>query len=153
MLRYANSSLKEHYEMLSSDGFYKTGDLFRVVDGRDFYHCARVEECMYIDGTVVYPGQIEELVLQHDAVADVAVIRGHEDKPLACVVLKDPTMTTGSVASTKENILQFIISRVRHSAIPLARTLVLITTLGFCREASQRGCLCGQGTESAEVCS
>lgn len=56
------------------DGWFKTGDMARR-DADGFFYIAGRSKDMFISGGVnVYPAEIEALLLQHPAVADVAVV-------------------------------------------------------------------------------
>jgi fatty-acyl-CoA synthase len=61
-------------EALDTKGWFHTGDMARR-DEEGFYYIAGRAKDMFISGGVnVYPAEIENVLLQHDALADAAVI-------------------------------------------------------------------------------
>jgi benzoate-CoA ligase family protein len=67
-----------------------TGDLFRVDDDGYFYYEGRADDLLKVSGIFVSPLEIENALLEHEAVAEVCVV-GHEEeadltKPYAFVV-------------------------------------------------------------------
>lgn len=68
-----------------------TGDLFRVDNEGFYYYEGRVDDLLKVSGIFVSPLEIENALLEHEAVAEVCVV-GHEEeanltKPFAFVVL------------------------------------------------------------------
>ncbi|MEI8259837.1 MAG: benzoate-CoA ligase family protein, partial [Deltaproteobacteria bacterium] len=75
----------------------RTGDLFRVDSDGYFWFAGRADELLKVSGLWVSPLEVEECLLGHAAVAEVAVIGIDEEglvKTRAVVVLR-----AGSVAS------------------------------------------------------
>lgn len=67
-----------------------TGDLFRVDDEGYFYYEGRADDLLKVSGIFVSPLEIENALLEHEAVAEVCIV-GHEEeadltKPYAFVV-------------------------------------------------------------------
>ncbi|MFQ6132479.1 MAG: long-chain fatty acid--CoA ligase [Armatimonadota bacterium] len=75
------------------DGWLYTGDLGRLDEDGYLYIAERKKDLVIVGGLNVYPREVEEVVHQHPAVAEAAVIgvpcplRG--EAPVACVVLAD----------------------------------------------------------------
>jgi benzoate-CoA ligase family protein len=77
----------------------RTGDLFKVDAEGYLYFAGRADELIKVSGLWVAPVEVEECLMQHDAVALAAVIGVEEDglmKPKAFIVLRtgitrDPT--------------------------------------------------------------
>ncbi|MFY9801890.1 MAG: benzoate-CoA ligase family protein [Candidatus Acidiferrales bacterium] len=74
------------------DGWVNTGDKFtRDADG--FYHyCGRADDMMKVSGMWVSPGEVENALLAHSAIAECAVV-AHADavgliRPVAYIVLR-----------------------------------------------------------------
>ena len=86
-----------------------SGDQFHVdADGYYWYH-GRTDDMLKVGGVFVAPGEIENCLLQHEAVAECAVI-GHDDgdglvKPKAFIVLREGTEPDDDLA---EEIKQFV---------------------------------------------
>jgi benzoate-CoA ligase family protein len=55
------------------DGWMRTGDLVRMVDGR-VYHQGRLDDLLKVGGIWVAPMEIEDVLCGHDAVIDAAVV-------------------------------------------------------------------------------
>ncbi|HLT15942.1 MAG TPA: long-chain-fatty-acid--CoA ligase [Acidimicrobiales bacterium] len=58
---------------LTEDGWFKTGDAGYIEDGYVFLH-DRVKDMIVSGGENVYPAEVENALMKHPAVADVAVI-------------------------------------------------------------------------------
>src|SRR5919109_3106423 len=79
-------------EAIDSDGWFYTGDLARVDEDGFFYIVDRKKELIIRGGYNVYPREIEEVLYEHPAVQEAAVV-GIEDEKMgeevgAAVVLK-----------------------------------------------------------------
>lgn len=59
---------------LFQDGWYCTGDVFTRDDDGWYYHQGRGDDMLKVSGQWVSPGEIEDIVLAVDAVADAAVV-------------------------------------------------------------------------------
>ncbi|KAK4038739.1 hypothetical protein C8A01DRAFT_37306 [Parachaetomium inaequale] len=81
-------------DAFSSDGFFKTGDVFRRDKHGNFYCVDRLKELIKYNGYPVPPAELEGVLIGHKEVADACVI-GVEDQanatevPRAYVVLRD----------------------------------------------------------------
>ena len=89
-----------------------TGDQFHVdADGYYWYH-GRTDDMLKVSGVFVAPAEIENCLLQHEAVLECAVV-GHEAdglvKPKAFVVLREERAGSDQLA---EEIKQFVKSRI-----------------------------------------
>jgi len=105
-----------------------TGDQFHVdEDGYYWYH-GRTDEMLKVGGVFVAPAEIENCLLQHDAVLECAVI-GHDAgdalvKPKAFVVTREGHEPTEALA---EEIKQFVKSRIALYKYP--RWIEFVTAL------------------------
>jgi long-chain acyl-CoA synthetase len=61
-------------EAIDEDGWFKTGDLAKVDDDGYFFIVDRKKEMIIRGGYNVYPREIEEVLYEHPAVAEAAVI-------------------------------------------------------------------------------
>ncbi len=61
-------------ESITSDGWYRTGDVGYIDEKHNLYITDRVKELIKYNGFQVAPAQLEGLLLAHPAVNDVAVI-------------------------------------------------------------------------------
>ncbi|CAK4638503.1 unnamed protein product [Aphanomyces euteiches] len=91
-------------------GFLKTGDLGYIDDDGHIYVVDRLKELIKYKGYQVAPAELEDVILTHPKVLDVACIRGYneerEEVPKACVVVR-PNETL-----TSEELMEFVASRV-----------------------------------------
>ena len=84
---------KETAEILTADGYFKTGDL-GVVDDEGYLHITgRKKDLIIVAGEKAAPREIEEILTQHPAIAEAAVV-GKKDPSrgevvVAFIVLKD----------------------------------------------------------------
>lgn len=80
------------------DGWVHTGDLFRCDEDGYYYMVGRKKEMYISGGENVYPVQVEKVIYDHDAVAQVAVIGVPDEQwgetGCAFVVLKDDITLT-----------------------------------------------------------
>jgi 2,3-dihydroxybenzoate-AMP ligase len=72
---------EENKKSFTADGFFKTGDMARIDEAGNVKITGRIKDLIIRGGENVSPAQVEELVGEHPAVADVAVI-GMPDKDL-----------------------------------------------------------------------
>jgi benzoate-CoA ligase len=90
-----------------------TGDQFHVdTDGYYWYH-GRTDDMLKVGGVFVAPTEIENCLLQHEAVLECAVV-GHDDgdglvKPKAFIVAREANEPTQALA---EEIKQFVKSKL-----------------------------------------
>ena len=97
------------------EGWFRSGDAGYLKDGYLFLH-DRVKDMIISGGENIYPAEVENVLMQHPALADGAVI-GVPDEAWgeavkACVVLKP-----GAKASAAE-IIEFMRTRIAHYKCP-----------------------------------
>jgi len=94
-LRYPGMEAKLNESLRHIDGleWYDDGLIGYLDEDKFLYLTSRVKEMIICGGVNIYPREIEEVIIKHDKVFDVAVIRGpHPDLgevPIACVQLKE----------------------------------------------------------------
>jgi acyl-CoA synthetase (AMP-forming)/AMP-acid ligase II len=77
-------------KVMTADGFYRTGDVFRRDDNGFFFFVGRADDMFVCGGENIYPGEVEKMLERHPAIHQAAVIpvpdelKGH--KPIAFVV-------------------------------------------------------------------
>ncbi len=83
------------------DGWLKTGDVASIDDEGFIYIEDRIKDMIISGGENVYPAEIENVILGHPAVAEVAVIGQPSERwgesPFAVVVKKEETLTEADV--------------------------------------------------------
>jgi fatty-acyl-CoA synthase len=73
MAGYAGSSAEQNTKVFTNDGFFRTGDMGRLAaDGR-FIFVGRTTEMIKRSGINVSPAEVEEVLLQHQKVAQAGV--------------------------------------------------------------------------------
>ena len=99
-------------------GYYNTGDGGYVDDEGFVYIMGRTDDVINVSGHRLSTGEMEDLVGQHAAVAESAVIGVHDEMkgqvPLALAVLKD------GVAQDKDEIKRELVALVRERIGALA---------------------------------
>ena len=85
-------------EVLTDDGWYKTGDVFRREDGGAYTFVGRTDDMFVCGGENIYPGEVEAMLEGHPDIIQSCVvpvpdeIKGH--KPFAFVVLRSRACLT-----------------------------------------------------------
>jgi long-chain acyl-CoA synthetase len=77
---------EETTKALTADGFFKTGDLGYLDSDRFLHITGRKKDIIIVAGEKAVPREIEEVILKHPAVADVAVV-GKKDASRGEVVV------------------------------------------------------------------
>ena len=100
-------------ETLTDDGWLKTGDICYVDERGHFFIVDRKKELIKVKGNQVAPAELEALLLEHPAIADVAVIGiptpDGDEAPMAWVV-RQPTEEAQKL--TKEEVKKFVEGKV-----------------------------------------
>ncbi|KAJ5901954.1 hypothetical protein N7495_002482 [Penicillium taxi] len=93
----------------TKDGWLKTGDIAYVDDEGRFHVVDRIKELIKVRGNQVAPAELEALLLEHEAIADAAVIGisiDNDERPRAYVVIKP------GQSATADEIVHFINNKV-----------------------------------------
>ena len=105
-------------EMLAGDGWFRTGDMARVDEDGYFFIVDRKKDLIIRGGYNVYPREVEEIVYEHPAVREVAIV-GVPHAELgeevgAAVALKDGAQLTADElqAFVRENVAAYKYPRV-----------------------------------------
>ncbi|WP_243050859.1 long-chain-fatty-acid--CoA ligase [Dyella sp. RRB7] len=87
----------ETAKVLSADGWLHTGDVARMDEKGYFYIVDRKKDMILVSGFNVYPNEVEDVVMQHPGVAEVAAVGvpdEHSGEVVKLfVVRKDPNLT------------------------------------------------------------
>jgi len=79
-------------KVLTADGFYITGDIFRRDSDGFHYFVGRADDMFVSGGENIYPGQVEKLLERHPAVEQACCVPVPDEikgmKPVAFVILK-----------------------------------------------------------------
>jgi len=92
---------KDTAEVLTDDGFFKTGDLGKVDADGFLFITGRKKEMIIVAGEKAYPREIEDTLLAHGGVAEAAVF-GKKDPSrgeviVACVIPKEGQTITPEI--------------------------------------------------------
>jgi long-chain acyl-CoA synthetase len=115
------------------DGWFRTGDLARVDEDGLIFIVDRKKDVILRGGYNVYPREVEEVLYEHPAVAEVAVIgvpdELHGEEIVAVIGLKVEHVPADDVAreSLSAAILEF--TRERVAAYKYPRRVVLVDAL------------------------
>jgi fatty-acyl-CoA synthase len=84
---------QESAEAISEDGWFRTGDLGRLDEDGFLFICGRAKDMVISGGENVYPAEVESVLLDHPAIANVAVVGTQDEKwgerVVAFAILKD----------------------------------------------------------------
>ena len=103
-------------EAFHADGWFRTGDIGYMDDEDYLYIVDRIKDMYISGGENVYPAEVEETMLAHPDVTDVAVVGrprddGSEDV-VACVILRD------GAALDPEGMKEFARTRLTRYKVP-----------------------------------
>ncbi|MFX0065203.1 MAG: long-chain fatty acid--CoA ligase [Candidatus Hermodarchaeota archaeon] len=107
---------EETAKVFNKEGYFLTGDIGYIDDDGYFFITGRKKNMIDVSGLKVYPREVEELIIEHPAVQEVAVIgvphkiRGEQVK--AYIVLKDDE------TASEEEIIEFCKGRIARYKIP-----------------------------------
>jgi len=120
---------EETDNVISSDGWLKTGDV-ATMDEQGFFRIVdRLKDMILVSAFNVYPNEIEAVIAAHDGVLEVGVI-GQPDKDSgevvkAVIVKKDPALDEASViAHCRENLTGYKVPKIIEFRDELPKTNV-----------------------------
>lgn len=99
----------ETSNVLSDDGWLKTGDIAKMDGNGFFYIVDRIKDMIIVSGFNVYPNEIENVIVEHEGVLECGVIGVPDEKRgeavKAFVVRKDESLTEAELDEfCKENL-------------------------------------------------
>ena len=104
----------DNAEKFIPGGWFKTGDMYTQEDGY-FTYQGRGDDMLKVGGIWVSPVEIENTLIQHDAVNEAAVV-GHEieglSKAFGYISLNENYRDKAADESLKDEILQFVNGRL-----------------------------------------
>jgi fatty-acyl-CoA synthase len=107
---------KETAEVLSPDGWLRTGDLATQTPDGYFRITGRIKDMIIRGGENIYPREIEEFLLQHPQILDVQVV-GLPDEKYGEEVSAWIRLRPGATL-TEEQVREFCRGRIAHYKIP-----------------------------------
>jgi fatty-acyl-CoA synthase len=112
-------------EALSEGGWLRSGDAATVDDDGFVYIVDRIKDMIISGGENIYPAEVEQVLYQHPAVADCAVI-GVPDQRWGEVGRAVVALRPGTSA-TQEEILDFLGGRLARYKIP--KSVIVVEVL------------------------
>jgi long-chain acyl-CoA synthetase len=106
----------EETAQVLSDGWLRTGDIARIDADGYAYIVDRKKDMINVGGMKVYPREVEEILFQHPAVADVAVV-GAPD-PAHGEVVKAFVVRRPGHTVTADELIAFVRERIAHYKAP-----------------------------------
>ena len=104
-------------EAIDSENWFHSGDVGYLDDEGFLYICDRVKDMVISGGENIYPAEVESVLFEHEAIAEVAVIGLADEKwgeaVTAVVVLKQDTQLT------LEELRDFAGTRLARYKLPL----------------------------------
>jgi long-chain acyl-CoA synthetase len=107
---------QETAAVMTEDGFLRTGDM-AVMDEAGFLKIVdRIKDMILVSGFNVYPNEIEDVVMMHPGVLEVAAVSkadpGSGEVPKIFVVRKSPALSTEMLlAHCRENLTAYKVPR------------------------------------------
>ena len=113
------------------DGWFRTGDLARMDEDKVFFIVDRKKDMILRGGYNVYPREVEEVLYEHPAVAEAAVV-GRPDEVngeevIAVVALKEGAQGAEDPQALAEGIREFVKERIAAYKYP--RRVVIVDAL------------------------
>ncbi|MBT1002759.1 long-chain fatty acid--CoA ligase [Paenarthrobacter sp. DKR-5] len=112
------------------DGWFRTGDLARMDDDKVFFIVDRKKDMILRGGYNVYPREVEEVLYEHPAVAEAAVV-GRPDElngeEIVAVVALKPEAAGGDKDALAGEIQQFVKDRIAAYKYP--RSVLIVDAL------------------------
>ncbi|MFW9917776.1 MAG: long-chain fatty acid--CoA ligase [Candidatus Thorarchaeota archaeon] len=109
---------EETAHVFNSQGYFLTGDIGYIDQDGYFFITGRKKDMIDVSGLKVYPREVEEIIIEHPAVKEVAIIgaphmiRG--EMVMAFVVLQDDE------TASEEEIIEFCRGEIARYKIPRA---------------------------------
>ncbi len=113
------------------DGWFRTGDLARMDEDHVFFIVDRKKDMILRGGYNVYPREVEEVLYEHPAVAEAAVVGRpddvHGEEIIAVVALKENAEGTEDPERLAAQIREFVKDRIAAYKYP--REVLIVDAL------------------------
>src|SRR5579872_3263944 len=110
---------QEETKEIFRDGWLRTGDLGKMDEDGYFSILERIKDVIIASGFKVYPREVEEILFQHPAVAEVAVVGvpdAYRGETVAAFVVLKPGIKASE--NTRRDLLQFCEQRLTAYKVP-----------------------------------
>ncbi|GLQ75809.1 AMP-binding protein [Vibrio penaeicida] len=112
---YWNRS-QETEEVITSSGFFKTGDLGLIMPSGAIKIVDRLKDMILVSGFNVYPTEIEQVLCDHPSIMEAAVVGGEDPKTgeavLAYITVSNPLTIDEVVAHCRENLTAYKVPKM-----------------------------------------
>ncbi len=100
---------EDEAKVFDEDGYFRSGDLGRWVDERYLVIAGRLKDIIIRNGENIAPKEVEDLLLGHPAIAEIAIVGLPNDKTgeRACAVI----VCADNTPPTLEDISEFLIAK------------------------------------------
>lgn len=92
------------------EGWFYPGDLGKLTEEGELIHLGRSDDMMIMNGINIYPAQIENAVMSHEAIKDAVAFPIchpiHQDIPVCAVVLRE------NILITKKELMNYCVQRL-----------------------------------------
>jgi fatty-acyl-CoA synthase len=109
-------------DAIDDDGWFRTGDIGYMDEGGFYTICDRLKDMVISGGENVYPAEVESVLYEHPAIAEVAVI-GEPDEKWGETVVAVAALKPGAELSL-EQLQAFAGSRLARYKVPRHLRLV-----------------------------
>jgi len=106
---------EETKKVLTTDGWFKTGDIAMELEGGFFKIVDRIKDMILVSGFNVYPNEIEDVITLHEKVLEVAAV-GHPSESSGEIVKVYVVKKEDSL--TKEELIEFCRKNLTGYKIP-----------------------------------
>jgi fatty-acyl-CoA synthase len=109
--------------VLTADGWLRTGDAARIDAEGDIWVVDRVEARYVSGGEVVYPGDVERVLMEHPSVQDAGVVGASAPDGTmagAAYVVRSPV----GACATADELLAFVRGRLPPNQVPVSLAFV-----------------------------
>lgn len=118
-LFYEYIKMPDKWRESHRSGWYLTGDLASVDEEGYFWYVSRADDVITTRGYLVSPGEVEETLMEHDAVKDVAVV-GAPSADIGQVVVAYVVLREGAESGPDvgERLREYVKSRIAPFKAP-----------------------------------
>lgn len=120
---------EETANVMTSDGFLKTGDIAKIDDNGFIYLVDRKKDIIIVSGFNVYPNDVEQVIGLLPGVLEVGVIGVNSDdsgeRVKACIVKRDDALTSEMIIThCKEHLTAYKVPKIIEFYTELPKTNV-----------------------------
>ncbi|HYV06386.1 MAG TPA: benzoate-CoA ligase family protein [Blastocatellia bacterium] len=111
-------NLPDLTEQTISDGWVRTGDIYRRDEAGFFHHIGRSDDCFKSRGMWVSPIEVESVLISHESVSEAAVVSSIDENGLATALAYVVIRQGEPSAALGDEICKFAGSRLPKYKVP-----------------------------------